>query len=292
MAVDERIIDRIRKLLALAGDNPNEHEAAAAAAKAQALMQEHDLAAADVSVKTDARTAGITQAATVLRQRGKPGSWKEGLFSAVAETSDCWAWSTSTRGSMLGRERDVEMAEYLFAYLVRELERLQHAYGATRWDELKAYARQNGISTHTAESHYSARGRHPLRAKDSWIRGAVESVIRTLREQKAERTAQAAKAGALVVHKEQEKREYWAKMAGFASWADYIARRGEKTLKGKDLERALRQAERDFRKEQRARDRLDARTDWHAYERGVEDGRAIAPRPGVRGGSTAEPDLL
>lgn len=44
-----KIIDRISKLMALAGKNSNEEEAAAAMAKAQALMIEHELSEADVS---------------------------------------------------------------------------------------------------------------------------------------------------------------------------------------------------------------------------------------------------
>ena len=39
----ERILEKIRRALALAGDNPNEHEALAAALKAQELMAKYNI---------------------------------------------------------------------------------------------------------------------------------------------------------------------------------------------------------------------------------------------------------
>jgi hypothetical protein len=49
----EKIVDRIRKLLALAGNNTNENEALVALEKAHALLAEHNLSMAEVKAKDD-----------------------------------------------------------------------------------------------------------------------------------------------------------------------------------------------------------------------------------------------
>ena len=51
MAVNELVLTKVRKLLALAGNNPNQAEAFAAMAKAQALMAEHAIALGDVETQ-------------------------------------------------------------------------------------------------------------------------------------------------------------------------------------------------------------------------------------------------
>lgn len=52
----EKIIERVRKLLALATSS-NEHEAALAAAHAQRLLAEHNLAMADIETQRETMTA-------------------------------------------------------------------------------------------------------------------------------------------------------------------------------------------------------------------------------------------
>ena len=57
-----QILKKIRKLLALSA-SANEHEAAAALAKAQALMEEHELAERDVELADIETAAGRRRAA-------------------------------------------------------------------------------------------------------------------------------------------------------------------------------------------------------------------------------------
>lgn len=298
MSVDAKVIERIKKLLALAGNNPNEHEAASAAARAQELMQEHDLSMESVSTKVDARTAGIGRTdRTTLRERGKPGGWKVDIFRAVGDTSDCWVYivgdvGRAQTGYLIGRKTDTELARYIFEFLVREIERLQQAFGATRWDELREYARFHGITTHDAERDFSSMGKHPLRAKDSWVRGAVESVVRSLYDAKRERTT-SDRANALVVHKEAGIKDWWAQQNGYADWEDYRAKTStpstvvaSKPPTKREMakwEAARRRAD---RKEQTERNRLDRRTDWDALNQGLRDGKRIRVNPGVGHGDT------
>lgn len=297
MSADAKVIAKIQKLLALAGNNSNEHEAAAAAARAQELMLEHDLAMDQVEAHVDKRTAGIVREHHTLRERGKPGNWKIGLYTTVAATSDCWAWvySNGESATMIGRRLDVEVAEYLFAYLVSQLERMQQEFGKTRWDEMREYAKREGISLHDAERDYSAMGTHPLRAKDSWIRGAVQSVTYSLEQAKRERDRSSEKANAITISKEADLRDWWAQRQGYADYAEYVAKvKEKKTLdtrtaaqKRKDAIRAEKAAEREYRKQQTRARREAERLDYGAYSTGLEQGREIQIRPGVRQGAPA-----
>jgi hypothetical protein len=278
-------------------------------------MQEHDLSAEALSVKVDPRTGGITETDRItLRQRGKPGGWKVRLFEAVAKTSDCWVtisewqWSNGQfsrdeTAVLIGRPRDIEMAHYLFDYLTRELTRLQKEYGDARWVELREYAKRHGMTTHAAETDFSAMGRHPLRSKDSWIKGAVLSVVRGLERAKYDRDHTDAGSG-LVVSKEGEKEAFvrWqrdvreadregltvdevrsrreAREAAFRAQAPapYVAKK--ETAKDRRANEAY------WRKQDRmaatAARREAARTDITAYMAGMETGATIAPRPGIR----------
>lgn len=310
MAVEPKVIDKIRKLLALATSS-NENEAASAAAKAQELMQEYDLSMEAVSTKTDQRLSGIERSERqTLRKAGKPGGWKVALFNCVGATSDCWVyasdnnsrWYDST-GYLIGRSQDVEMAHYIFDYLVREMERLQDEYGKARWAELSEYAKTHGISTHEAERDFSSMKRHPLKAKDSWIRGAAETVITALHNAHRERQRSSEAANALVVHKEQQIRDWWAQQRGYANYAEYEAKiQSMPTTEAKPLtaaqqrkadEQSRRYWERQAAKEARERARQRANLDVEAYYDGRDAGKRIAVRPGVKGGTPAsKPDLL
>lgn len=302
MAADKAIMEKIAKLLALAGNNPNEHEAAAAAAKAQAMLLEYDLSAEQVQARHDKRTAGIGEAERiVLRKKGKPGGWKVDLFAAVGETCDCvvyaspvTSWYDST-GYMVGRHQDLELAMYVYSFLTHELERLQDEYGKSRWAELREYARMNDMTTHEAEREFKWRGNHPLRAKDSWIRGAAEQVASTLWQEYRSRN-QYADASALVVDKQQAIRDYQAQKAGYKDEADARAQRKarldarpvvvEKPMSASQRRRQAAADERYWERRAAAQARADARkwanTDLRAYRDGQKTGRTIGVRPGVK----------
>jgi hypothetical protein len=306
MSVEPKVIERIRKLLALAGNNPNENEAALAAARAQELMLQHDLTMESVSTKVDQRTAGIGKSdSMVLRQKGKPGGWKVALFACIGQTSGCWVYTSEggkwydATGYLIGRAQDVEMAHYLYEYLVRELERLQKAYGDRQWAELREYAQFHGISTHDAERDFSAAKRHPLRMKDSWMRGAAEAVITRLHNEHWERNRRSEATAALAVNKEAAIRDWWAQQRGYANWADYQEKTktagsvavDERTpaQKRKDAERAEREYQKSLERERRERMALARRTNVEAYHAGRKDGEALAMRRGVKGGEAPEP---
>lgn len=138
---DETILVRIKKLLELS-KSPNEHEAALAASKAQALLTQHNIAMAEVEA-ISLRKEGVDQFdwSDVIFPSNKSAQYRESLFSAVINTTYCKAWyahergpgkydaigrykkSTTRRAVVIGRPSDVEVAKYLFIYLARTIER-------------------------------------------------------------------------------------------------------------------------------------------------------------------------
>jgi hypothetical protein len=119
------IIEKIRKLLALANSS-NEHEAALAAAHAQRLLSEHNLAMADVEAKHHPQSADKveTTAAKTLPK------WVRNLSGGVCSAFDCQAIHHPAQGKMsfIGVGADVQIAAYTFAYLDRTVRRLCSSY--------------------------------------------------------------------------------------------------------------------------------------------------------------------
>ncbi|MFT6145017.1 MAG: hypothetical protein ACJAZO_002956 [Myxococcota bacterium] len=124
------VLDRVRKLLALA-TSPNVHEAAAAAVRAQRLIDEHrlqDLLAAEAAEPDfdDARDEPIETS-----KRLRP--WKASLASVLAEASGCVAY-TLTRGRkqsivLVGRSEDREAVAAMYSALVAQVEWLSATAG-------------------------------------------------------------------------------------------------------------------------------------------------------------------
>lgn len=104
-----RISDKIRKLMALAGNNPSEAEAAAAMAKAQELLASYnlDMAQLDQSTATadrdkrDAMGGGVRLKQKV--ERSAMFVFQRQLWQALAETNFCVYWATKAMASHLPR---------------------------------------------------------------------------------------------------------------------------------------------------------------------------------------------
>lgn len=135
MADHDAILDRVRKLLALA-TSPNAHEAASAAALAQTLIARHrlqqwldaDAAAADAAAAIDdARDEPLDVAR-------KPRTWKVALASTLAEANGCLAY-TLDRGHeraivLVGRAADRAAVLEIWTWLVTRIEWLSATHGA------------------------------------------------------------------------------------------------------------------------------------------------------------------
>lgn len=171
------IIEKIKKLLALA-DSSNEHEAALAAGHAQRLLSEHNLAMADIEAahKPDRADKIDTAVAKSLPK------WLRHLSGGVSSAFDCQAIHNPAAGRLtfIGVGADVQIAAYTFAYLERTIRTLCSAY-------IKGH-----IDSTTAN-------RHRELMRQSYYLGAVSTITARLREQK---TRTPVTSGALVPVKE------------------------------------------------------------------------------------------
>lgn len=134
------VIEKIRKLRALA-QSSNVHEAAAAAAAASRLLQEHELAEAEVEAAGQAPTESAARAELPLDEYGNQiSAWRNQLAGTLKRMHGCAGWvdrhrNPSTgridrqRDVIVGRPSDVATVRYLYAWLTTEIERLAAAQG-------------------------------------------------------------------------------------------------------------------------------------------------------------------
>jgi Protein of unknown function (DUF2786) len=138
----ERIAERIRKLLALANNNPSETEAAIALERASALMAQHNLTMAQV----DARGSGEERIEEKHNAAYRGQTWARTIWGAVSELNFCmWYYRSSTRGerleatddggsiriarevdehTIIGTRANVEATKAMVEYLIGTIERL------------------------------------------------------------------------------------------------------------------------------------------------------------------------
>lgn len=114
------IIERVRKLLALATSS-NEHEAALAAAHAQRLLAEHNLGMTDIEFQQEAARANKVEA-TAAKTLPK---WIWKLLGGVKQAFDCdCVHYSGGRIVFIGVGADAQVAAYTFAYLDKTIRRL------------------------------------------------------------------------------------------------------------------------------------------------------------------------
>lgn len=171
------IIEKIKKLLALANSS-NEHEAALAASHAQRLLAEHNLAMADIASAHRPDKADKVETAV---PKSLP-KWMRQLSAGVSSSFDCQAIHHPAAGKItfIGVGSDVQVAAYTFTYLDRTLRKLCSTF----------------MKNHVG-STIANRPRELLR--HSYYMGAVSTINSRLREQKIQTPVTA---GALVPVKE------------------------------------------------------------------------------------------
>lgn len=118
------VIEKVRKLLALANNNPNEHEAAAAADKAMKLLEAYNLDMSSVERTRTGRRADE-------KRQGGLYKWQRNLWHAVARLHFCVYEEVKglTAGSkyehrVIGSQANVVGTELMADYLVQTIERL------------------------------------------------------------------------------------------------------------------------------------------------------------------------
>ena len=120
------IKERIRKLHALAERNSSTHEAAAAAAKAQALCFEYNLELEAVIASGAGQKAPYVKADYVMKATRNDAGWKRTLFGGICKANFCKTvyYPGTVKMGVVGQKHNFDVVCYLFEYLVQEIERL------------------------------------------------------------------------------------------------------------------------------------------------------------------------
>lgn len=139
MDKQERLIERIRKLLALAGNNPSEEEAHAALAHAQTLAAREGLALEDI----EAAAPPEPGEAELHRGTRAPPWWHRDIAAIVARNFRCQAISRRLRHNwtatvLVGMPQDLEVATYVWSTARRMAGQQARAYIASRSEEAQA----------------------------------------------------------------------------------------------------------------------------------------------------------
>jgi hypothetical protein len=129
MIMDEKttaVIAKVRKLLAMAQGNANEHEAAVAASKAQDLLEAYNLDMAIIS-RADNKFAARAKE----NRAGGLYKWQRNLWNATAELNFCMYWyikgnlaNSQYEHQILGSHANVIGTEVMAKYLEQTIERL------------------------------------------------------------------------------------------------------------------------------------------------------------------------
>lgn len=116
MCAEEKILSKIKNLLDLANNNPNENEALAAALKAQELMAKYDVEIEQLDHKAETREI----VKEVYHQSGKHEmkKWKFGLAGIIAKNFCCKYYTINKSDIVFyGYKEDAKIALQVFSYL-------------------------------------------------------------------------------------------------------------------------------------------------------------------------------
>ena len=182
----DKMLDKIRKLLELSKHNSNVHEASAAAARAQALMEEHRITEAmiDAMEVQHGRVAPTEEIVLETLEEGTKryiDPWKWQLAQTLCYVNGCeyieWQQKNIRHMRILGHPSDIQTVRYLFQYLTLEILRLCQE-GAK--DELEAMSDPEGDAFLRPEK----RGDELLKWRNSFKLGAKDEICKRLGEAK------------------------------------------------------------------------------------------------------------
>lgn len=125
----EKIFDRIRKLLALAGAT-SEAEAALAAQRAAELMAAHEITEAEIRVLDSTSKPELIIRDHLHETATRRVAWRGAVASGVTRSMGCRMWWQGGSIRLFGRASAVQAASYTARYLCAEVDRLCEA----AWD--------------------------------------------------------------------------------------------------------------------------------------------------------------
>lgn len=181
---NKQVIERIQKLLALS-QSSNEHEAALALAKAQALLAEHNLSMAEVQVRTGGKASYLQRHFMLAGQ----DQWRRGLMTMLARFNFCDVvyWRGTAKVAVVGESENIEAVSMMYRFIEEQLEHLASA-GYAR------YVRLGGQS-------------HVRSWKSSFYLGALQTITQRLQAERAKLEASSNNCRALLVVKDTDLKE-------------------------------------------------------------------------------------
>jgi len=134
-AQDKRILERIRKLLALAGNNPNKDEREAAMLKAQELMDRYGVEVESLNRLEEDEYLQESTERVIKRAWGDKTNLVLDVVSVVCKVMLLYGWAYRSKRDVhtitfIGREENTVFAGYMFEFLEGEFDR--------QWKEFQA----------------------------------------------------------------------------------------------------------------------------------------------------------
>ena len=118
----DEALAQVRKLLALA-QSDNEHEAAAAMARAQTIMDRHKIEAAMIDATPDDEPAEeIDNWEDPIDKGG--AAWRSRLAQVLGRSNGCQVYKSGSPLYIIGKASSVQTVRYLLDYCAREIDRL------------------------------------------------------------------------------------------------------------------------------------------------------------------------
>ena len=187
-----RVLDKVRKLRALATSS-NVFEAAAAAGAAERLLHQHELSEAEVEGAGDEPRERAEPAGECLDSHGANVTrWRSTLAAYLADVHGCTTWiephwsheagNTSWKVRIAGRPSDIAIVHYLHTWLTAEILRLVVSEGrghGRSWRNSYAWGAVAGIQ------------RQMDRARAEMRAAATSSALAVIRGRLAEATSAA-----------------------------------------------------------------------------------------------------
>lgn len=174
MATEEAILEKVRRLFELAKSS-NEHESAAAAAKAQELLHKYNLSQADIP--TSEKEPYIRE---IIKLKNNT-AWAKSLYNCVAKANGGYVVQVDDGMiATIGQRHNLDIIEYIYSQLEYRIRKLSE----TAWD----------LYGDGREAQYKA----------SFAYGAIERLRDRLNRQKATIQAESKESMALIVVQDRE----------------------------------------------------------------------------------------
>jgi hypothetical protein len=126
------IHEKITKLLALAGNNPNRAEAFAALQKAREIMAMHGITEQDMDTEASAAVPETAIDDVLMAGSGALEKWYQGLATVVADAFRCVAYLNRTGRKqeirVIGCPDDVAVVHQVYAFTRQAASKLCYAY--------------------------------------------------------------------------------------------------------------------------------------------------------------------